>query len=469
MFRTGQAVKKYRLSKWLESLTALVGISAVNLIFFRSDPGFLEVAPHPYWIVVLLAASRYGFGAGVFSGIVSGLLYFFFSLINLTDISFYTLRDLSLWGKPVLFFIVGAVLGEIRQMQIRDYGDLAEERDSFRNAFEKIKTKYEALSEAKQEIDTRIISQEQTLGTLYEAAQGLRSLSKDNIYPAVLEILREFLSVEDCSIYLLEGDRFKIHTAIRHGGPGLPEYMDSSEGMMGLALEKRRAVSIKEVEGTQYIHSGIIISAPIFVDKGRQVIGVLNVEKMPFLKFTSDSPRVLGLVADWCGTSIENATIYQETRDKLIADEIIEAYTYDYFKRRLREEFVRATRYQLDLSLIVIDFPGLGDASDEGREDVLMAFSMILKNQVREIDILFLNNRPGSFLMLLPTTPPAGARVVVKNLMKAFNALSLMAFETDENLVEVKTGVGGFSLEMKDPEELVKQAEEDLVSVLYAG
>ncbi len=468
MLKVNGVVQKYKLSKYFEAFTGVIGLTVINLIFFRTDPGFINVSPHPYWLVVILTASRYGFSAGAFSGLLTALMYLGFATLLVPDISLVDFKSLGMWGKPALFFIVGVIIGEMKELSIKEYDVLSEERDAYKDAFNKIKTKFDVLREAKQEIDTRIISQENTLGTLYEAAQGLRTLNQESIFPAVLEILRDFMSVEDCSVYLLEGDEFKLNTAIRHGKSILPDRMPYTEGLMGIAAEDKRAVSIKDVATAHMAPSGIIISAPILADNLKHVVGVLNVEKMPFMKFNSDSVRVAGLVADWCGSSIENATLFKDTKDKLIADEMIDAYTYDYFKRRLREEFIRSRRYELDLSLILLEFPSMENASDEGREEVLMAFSMILKNQIREIDILFLNNKPGSFFLILPTTPPAGARVVVKNILSAFRALSMMAFESDESLVEIKAGVAGYSKEMEDPMEMVTAVEGDVVSVLFA-
>ncbi|WP_027722075.1 GAF domain-containing protein [Maridesulfovibrio zosterae] len=468
MFKLHAAAKRKNLSKYYEVLLGLMGLTVVNLIFFRADPGFLNIAPHPYWIVILLTAVRYGFGGGLFAGSFSAVVFLVFKAVSIPELSVADVKSLAMWGKPVLFFIVGVVIGEMRQLQINEYNLVCENRDAFKDAFDKIKIKFDVLSEAKQEIDTRIISQESTLGTLYEAAQGLRTLSIDSIYPAVLEILREFMDVDDCSIYLLEGSDFKLDTAIRHGKGYLPDVVPLGEGLMSVAAGQKKAVSIRDIASTQDMPGGVLISAPILADNQRHVVGVLNVEKMPFLKFTSDSVRVAGLVADWCGSSVENATVFAETKGKLIADDIIDAYTYEYFKRRLKEEFLRARRYELDLSLILLEFPGLSNASDEGREEVLMAFSMILKNQIREIDILFISEKPGSFFLILPTTSPAGARVVVNNLLNSFKALSVMAFETDQNLVELRAGVSGYTIGMEDPMDMVKAVEEDVVSVLFA-
>ncbi len=469
MFNLTSIATRHKLSRQFEVLVGVIAITAVSLLFFRTDPGFVSVSPHPYWIVVLLTAIRYGFSGGLFSGIVAGLFFLVFKSLATPELELADFRTLGMWGKPILFFLVGIVIGEIRQLQMKEYHSVCEERDTFHDAFDKVKTKYDILTEAKQELDSKILSQENTLGTLYEAAQGLRTLSIDSIYPATLEILREFMDVENCSIYLLEGAEFRLDTALRQSTTLLPDVVPLGESLMSIAAEQKKAVSIKDIASTQNVPEGIILSAPILADNHSHVVGVLNVEKMPFLKFTSDSVRVAGLVADWCGSSVENATVFTETKDKLIVDEMTEAYTYDYFLRRLREEFVRARRYELDLSLLLLTFPALSHVSDEGREDVLMAFSLILKNHIREIDILFRSNEPGTFYLILPTTPASGARVVVSNLLGSFKALGIMAYETDQTPIELQAGVAGYTLGMEDPEELVKNVKEDLVRVRFSG
>ncbi|WP_319778979.1 GAF domain-containing protein [Maridesulfovibrio sp.] len=468
MFKFNKTAKKYKLSQYYEVLLGLITITAVNLIFFRTDPGFISVSPHPYWIVVLLTACRYGFAGGLFSGIMAGLFLIVFRSLSIPEIELADFRTLAMWGKPILFGLVGVVLGEMRQIHIREYNALSEERDAFHDAFDKVKTKYDVLSEAKQELDSKILSQESTLGTLYEAAQGLRTLSIDSIYPAVLEILREFMDVDECSVYLLDGTEFRLDTALRHGKSFVPEVVPYGESLMSVAAEQKKAVSIRDIASTESISSGIIVSAPIMADNHKHVVGVLNVEKMPFLKFTSDSVRVAGLVADWCGSSVENATVFAETKDKLIADEITEAYTYDYFQRRLREEFIRARRYKLDLALLMLEFPELSNVSDVGRDEVLMAFSLILRTHVREIDILFMSEDPGVFFMILPTTPASGARIVVNNLLTSFRQLNKMAYETDQNLVNIRIGVAGFSLGMEDPSEMVEAVKGDMIDVFLS-
>ena len=218
---------------------------------------------------MLLTASRYGFSGGAFAGSIAAIAYFGFTLLSVPDLALVDFKSLSMWGKPALFFIVGVVIGELRELNIKEYNLLSEERDAYKDAFGKIKTKFDVLSEAKQEIDTRIISQENTLGTLYEAAQGLRTLSEESIFPAVLEILRDFMSVEDCSIYTLEGDEFKLNTAMRHGKSPLPDTVPYHEGLMGLAAEDKKTVSIKDVANQESMPLGIIISAPILADKSK--------------------------------------------------------------------------------------------------------------------------------------------------------------------------------------------------------
>ncbi|MDO9631726.1 MAG: diguanylate cyclase, partial [Humidesulfovibrio sp.] len=106
--------KSSSMSYLVEALLGFALITAVNVMWFRANLGFVGVSPHPYWVVVLLLASRYGFLAGLFSGIVSATLAVGLSIIGREGTTIYELWKLLL-GEPILFIAVGCILGEISQ------------------------------------------------------------------------------------------------------------------------------------------------------------------------------------------------------------------------------------------------------------------------------------------------------------------------------------------------------------------
>jgi diguanylate cyclase (GGDEF)-like protein len=237
--------------------------------------------------------------------------------------------------------------------------------------------------------------------------------------------------------------------------------------MFSQAITQHEAVSLDMVLEEKPNDDSPLAVAPVMGLAGRRVLGVLAVWSTPFIKFTPDSVNMIALMADWCGESVDNARVYQQTKDKLIADETIDAYTPEYLRQRLNEEFTRARRYNLSLSLLVLEFPKFQGVSDEDREDVLLTLSLVLKNWTRNIDLLFLGDTPGLFVLLLPNTNLEGARVVARNIMNTFESLKEGMNEQDTALQDIHSGVSAFTPEMKNAEEMLTAAQENASHALH--
>jgi diguanylate cyclase (GGDEF)-like protein len=445
---------------WLvEVVLGLVLVSVVNFYLFGDDIGYSKASPHPYWLVVTLIALRYGFAGGFWSGLCAALFFIGFKALRVAPAPL-ELSEMGLWGQPLLFIVAGIVFGEIREQQIRRYEELDLQKNDLQYSFERLEKQYQALDKAKQEIDGRIISQEQTLYTLYEAAQALRSLDEQDIGPAALDLLREYLQVEECSVYMLDDEQLKLKAAIRPEGAEAPAVAPSQGGMIDRALEQGETVSLNAYLKGETPSGEPLIAAPIHHPSNSTSLGVVAVDRMPFLKFTPESVKMVSMIADWCGASLVNARIHRDTKSKLIVDEIIQAYTADYLKQRLLEEFLRARRYELPLSVLVLRLPAPEKGDAEG-DEILIAFSLALKEQLRKIDLLFISERKGEFVLLLPNTPAQGARVVSGNIRKQFAQLYTREVGAAGVQDAIVIGVSAFSEEVKEPQGLLRLAMND--------
>lgn len=460
--QTQTTQKKRMVPKNPEFVGGLLGLSllvVINLLWFRDKIGFLGVHPHPYWIVILLIATRYGFRGGFWTGFLAAGIYVALLRLGRHDLSLWELADTRYLVTPVLFLVVGMIVGEIREVQKRKFEQLESDHESLREAFDQLSRSYEAMDRAKEELDTRIISQEHTLSTLYDAAQGLKSLQEKEIYPAALELLKDFLSAEACSIYMLSDNRLKL--VIGSGDPAKLERkkeVDPGDGMMGRAFSSGETVSlnffVSSRDFSQLEGSEIIISAPL-VNSKKQTLGVLNIEKLPFVKFNPHTVRMASLLADWCSAAVENARTYKETKDRNISDEITDAYTYTYLQERLKEEFSRARRYKTPLSVLSLDIVDFSVFSDQVKQDVLTVLSLVLKNKLRDIDLLFHGSNPGRYVIILPNTPVEGALVPKQRILDEVNAFMFRPYEDDEKLLQIEMAEKGLSEDIKRSEELI--------------
>ena len=450
--------RRFAQSWLVEAMLSLLLLSAVNFYLFSGDIGYTKASPHPYWLVVVLVAVRYGFGGGFWAGVLAAIFFVGFRMLRAAPAPL-DFADLGLWVQPLLFLSAGIVLGEIREQQKRRFEGVELEISERQRAYERLEKQYKALGKAKKEIDGHIISQEQTLYTLYEAAQALRSLDEKDICPAALDLLREYMHVNECSIYVLEDEVLKLKAAIREEGGVAPASLPRDAGMVGRALLHGEAVSLNKHLRTEIPKDGPVIVSPIHHPSNATALGIVAVDKMPFLKFTPESVKMVSMIADWCGASLINARVHKGAKSKLIVDEILQAYTSDYLKQRLLEEFLRARRYELPLSILVLRLPESTRA--KGGEDMLIAFSLALKEQLRKIDLLFLSQREREFILLLPNTPIQGARVVSGNLRRQFEQLYQKQSGVAGRQSEIIIGASAFIEELKEPQALLRLALED--------
>lgn len=457
------ALKK---SEFTEAILGLSLLAAINFFWFRHNLGFSGVNPHPYWIVIVPIAVRYGFKGGLWAGFLSGLTMIAMMRLNLPDISLSEFMEIRHFSQPILFITAGIVIGEIREAQKRRFQDLKTEFNDISAAFENLSERYETLENAKQEIDTRIISQEHTLSTLYEAAQALKSLNEEEIYPAVLNLLKDFIAVEACSIYKLSDNKLQLVTSSGDMKGTRPQEAPTDEGIMGHAILSGETVSINTLISSKEFSDqkvlDIIISAPL-VNSENEIMGILNIEEISFVKFNPQTIRMTSLIADWCSAAIVNARTYKDTKDKNISDEVTGFYTYRYFQERFREEFQRARRYELYLSLLAIEIVDLDSFLEKAKQDIIPILSRVLKDNLRNIDLICQDsNDQSKYFLILPSTPLPGARVVEDKITREIKAFKFRPYEDEEKLLKIKAGVAEIDKEMKSPDELIEKAYKDI-------
>lgn len=450
-------------TEFVDGCLGLVLLVAINFLWFGDNPGFIDVAPHPYWLVVIPVAARHGFRSGLFTGFLAGLTWIAMAGLGQPDFVVETfllrLADPEFFRTPLLFLIAGLVIGEISQIGKNRYGEVRKELDELRVSYAALSERYEKLNQAKEELDTHIISREQTVSTFHEAAQSLRSLAEKDIYPASVNLLKKFLSVEACSVYVLSGNQLHLAAGLGDNGKDRPETAEPDKGMMGRAFTLGRIASIQTFDCLA--PSEPIFSAPIKDSKDR-VLGILNVEELPFAKFNPQTLRLAALLSEWIGSAVENARTYQKTREQIISDDITGAYTYNYFMKRLHEEFHRTLRYGYPASLMALEIADFRVFSKSDREDILIVLSSVFQNRFRLIDLLFHGADPSSYFIYMPHTAVENARMLKVKIVREIGAFGFSPYPNEDKVLGIRAGVAGISSDMAEYKDLIQNALEDM-------
>ena len=173
------------------------------------------------------------------------------------------------------------------------------------------------------------------------------------------------------------------------------------------------------------------------------------------------------------GSNIENA-YHQEIYRLTTTDPMTQVYNRRYFMETLAREISRSRRYELPLSLVMIDLDHFKHVNDTyghlAGDHVLKLVGKTLKDSLRHEDILA---RYGGeeFSILLPATPEEGAVRVAEKVRQAVARSPVYSGERVAP-VSLTISVGVASLVPGpgvEPQELIRQADEALYAAKESG
>ncbi|ETR72573.1 MAG: Diguanylate cyclase [Candidatus Magnetoglobus multicellularis str. Araruama] len=420
---------------------------------FSHMPGFREVQPHPYWMIILPIATGFGFRAGIFAGLSCSALIWIYASYEIDanqwlDIIL-LLKAPEIYGQFFLFIGGGCIIGEIREVKNRKLRELQIEYNDLIDGYEKLTKAYDQLSEVKKEVDTRVTGRETTLLKLYHAEQSLKSLRERDIYPAVIQILKDFISVEACSIYRLYDNQLQM-TAKLDDDISRIQKRRKGFSIMKKAIKRKETISM-------FNHPGIIISAP-FMDSKNQVMGLVNIERVPPMKANPQTVRMTTLIAQQCASAIQNASAYEETQKRHITDDITGALTFEYFTQRLDEELQRSHRYKYTFSILTFIIKDFKHFHKSIRADLRLALCAIIYKKIRGVDLLFLDAQPDRFILFLPNTPYAGADIVKSRISAYIDEFNFQPYPRSQKSVNIDIHIVEYSDQLKGYDDIFRNS-----------
>ncbi len=161
-----------------------------------------------------------------------------------------------------------------------------------------------------------------------------------------------------------------------------------------------------------------------------EAIGCLElVEKRYARRFGTEEREVAVTMAALAAVAIQNARLYGDVEHLAITDGLTGLYNHRYFYDRLAQEVARAQRYDLPLSLLMIDiddFKAYNDRSGHRAGDALLRqLGVVLRSQTRQQIDLVARYGGEEFAVILPSTGVAGAARAGERLRDAINDGSL--------------------------------------------
>ncbi len=216
------------------------------------------------------------------------------------------------------------------------------------------------------------------------------------------------------------------------------------------------STELVELEGLRSV-----LSVPL---KTREYpVGCITTFRKSEEAFTDTDLLLLNIFATKAVDAIENTKLVNDLKRQVTFDHLTNIYNRSFLLKRIEEEIQRASRYNLEFSLVFIDiddFKRFNDANGHLLGDKLLAdFSSLLRSQMRKNDII---GRYGGeeFIIVCPQSNKQGTLIMTNRLIGMVNQFNFMGKNDYITGVGFSAGISAYPEDGKTVEEIIGKADE---------
>jgi hypothetical protein len=271
---------------------------------------------HPFLLVVAIEATQYGLRPALLaSGLGLGLYLIGARGLGPSD------------SLPMLAIMAtGILMGLAQESRNRQLREARGELERARSEQDRLRQRISVLDLANKELSERILGEITTVSSFSELARRLSVLERRDLFPAICELVNDYLSATRSSVYSLAGTELELKAA--RGFAVVPDSLKAitdKESLAWIAVTEKATMSALDLLSRQptgklaKLREGefpILLAAPIIDEATGLVTGVVCVNNLPFAKFHGASKKILGVIARWAGDALHNAAIVERLREQ---------------------------------------------------------------------------------------------------------------------------------------------------------
>lgn len=459
-----------------KSIRIFTEIFLYHLLVFAADfylpssPGFSESYFIPYLWGCLILSSLYGMNTGLLYLLVSTL--FIYLIVPLSHSFFHgefflsLISDIFLKSRiPLSLALLTVYFLGLIQRHYRYSVERFRERLKVRSSESlNCKRTSRALKTVNREFEERITRQQDSVSALFSQYKKMDSLNTGYILTTMMETIQLFTDVSRASVWRYSRETSFLHLVKTLGNEDREQDRISLEGTIeGFVFRNNQMYSVKmavEMKELHKMHSyENIMTIPVL--HGRERWGILNIEEMPFEKFSSYSEKLIQLIISLASASLEKALNYESLVNKTNVDRTTGLPLYGQFYQVLEEELKSARRDNSSVSVILFELVNYEELKKAGDSEVKKLFYQILEGVLSETGhefYYFCYKEINQLAVIASTLDFDGVSYYALNCIKAFSQGDWELYGRPVNM-EVVLGYATRRDENTCAEDLIREAE----------
>ncbi|UCD11486.1 MAG: GAF domain-containing protein [Nitrospinaceae bacterium] len=407
------------VSFFVEIVVLIGGLLLLDQFFLAGDR-LWAIHPHPFLLVVLLAAVQYGTNQGLLTALLASAALLVGNMpeqLMTQDIYDYLLE---VTYRPILWFGSAVVFGGFRDRMFREKRDLELRLAHSQKQAEVFSAAYKSLDRERHRLETQLSGQSKTLLTWHQAAKGMERLEHDGNLSQILTVIENVMQAGKCSWYVLRNSKLKKDS---HKGWSEDEaYADTfgpDSPLFQEVVGRQRVVCVTALEDEKVLANEGLLAGPLINVETGEVTGMIKIEQLAFTGLNLTSIETFKVLCEWLGTHFGAHTRMVNAKQQMIQNPDNQFYSRKYYENISTFISELSERVGFESSTIKIQTaPGV-----ELKPETAFRVQEILRETVnlltRKTDLIFEGEKDKFELVLvLPNTPAENAHVVADKFQR---------------------------------------------------
>ncbi len=311
----------------------------------------------------------------------------------------------------------------------------------------------------------RIAELPETFITQSQYFATLLTLNEIQLVQGMVESVAQFLRANQVSFYQFSpssGLFSRITRYQRSKGLVLDTQLQVADRLLSLIRESRSELSIREILHNEMLYqiwqksaSKALIYCPVVA--GKQFIGIITIDEIRFVDLNRQTISNCKAAAELAAQAFINVKAHQSLLAEKNAIQAKLLPEYQQFLKTLNFEFKRAQRNNLPLSLLLIVLEPSNDKTPVTKDGIHLAerLQQNCKKNLREVDIVFADDLPTRFWVILPMTDFNG----LAHVMERLNLIIHMDI-AGQSAYLCYFGFSSQDQEIKQPKQMIESCKE---------
>ena len=461
----GAERRRFRWSSVVETLLFLAALLFLNHLVHPEYRGYLSVHPHPFWAIILFISIRYVFKESMLCALITASVYSFFIVFPAQGSFHFSALDLfSDFKIPLLFLIAAGLISGYAQHLVERTEVLRSQLRHMSQEMHELKDKNQAAAQALRRLEARIASEFTTILDLFEEAALIKQTSPAQIKRNLLEALVQYLNVEQCSYFDVERGHLVKSFSIGSNDEGQADHPPDQDILLVEALRSTQVAHLSQFAQQADLESyqGSSLMAGSLRSATGEVMGLVSIDKLPFIDYNPHSLKLFGTMLKWWSSILDEANRLRELRAKSVFNEELELYNYTYFAGRIFQEFERARRFSLPLSLSLVRINAFDQVPSEKVDELRRTLARIMHEMLTELEMASCYKDDALVAITFPIMMAVDAEERMGQLVEQIDAFAFHPYQDPEKSLSLSWSIADYEIGMQSPEDLISKVEQNL-------